>query len=187
MKPEKTPVTTRIENALLAITAKGLPLTHDVVAAEAGTSRRTVYRRYADQAALRRAVWALLSPVGVMQGDLEWLLGPGLDETFGAFDANAAAMTAAMASPEGRAIRNQKTADRVAYYRRLYAQELEHIPEPARTRALAVLQLQSSGLAWREMRDQWDLAAPDMAAGARWAIRTLLKALAEGSSPDDVG
>lgn len=173
----------RIHDALLAITAKGLELTHDVVAAESGVSRRTVYRRYPDQPALRRAVWALLSPVGVMQGDLDWLLGPGLDETFGAFDANAAAMTAAMASAEGRAIRNQKTAERVAYYRRLYAGEVDHLDEPARTRALAVLQLLSSGLAWREMRDQWRLQAPDMAQGSRWAIKVLLEALAQGRAP----
>ncbi|PKB25878.1 TetR family transcriptional regulator [Novosphingobium kunmingense] len=174
----------RIRDALLAVTAKGLPLTHDVVAHEAQTSRRTVYRRYEDQAALRRAVWALLSPVGVMQGDLDWLLGPGLDDTFGAFDAKSAAMIAAMASAEGRAIRNQKTADRVAYFRDVYADALGDLAEPQRTRALAVLQLLSSGLAWREMRDQWGMDAPAMAAASRWAIKVLLEAVARGSAPD---
>lgn len=174
----------RIRDALLAVTAKGLPLTHDIVAHEAQTSRRTVYRRYEDQAALRRAVWALLSPVGVMQGDLEWLLGAGLDETFGAFDDKAAAMIAAMASAEGRAIRNQKTADRVSYFRKIYAEALGDLAEPQRTQALSVLQLLSSGLAWREMRDQWGMDAPAMASTSRWALKTLLKALAEENAPD---
>lgn len=173
----------RIREALLAITAKGLPLTHDLVAREAQTSRRTVYRRFEDQAALRREVWRLLSPAGVMQGDLDWLLGGGLDENFAQFDANAATMTATMASAEGRAIRNQKTADRVAYFRGIYGDALSDLAEPQRTRALAVLQLLSSGLAWREMRDQWGLDAPAMAAASRWAITTLLDAIAAGAAP----
>jgi len=179
----ETPVDERIRNALLAITAKGLPLTHDLVAREATTSRRTVYRRFADQDALRREVWRLLSPKGVMQGDLEWMLGGGLNETFAQFDANAATMTATMASAEGRAIRNQKTADRVRYFRDLYADRLGDLPEPARTRAVAVLQLLSSGLAWREMRDQWGLDADGMAAASGWAIEALLGAIARGSAP----
>ncbi|MFM5886413.1 MAG: hypothetical protein ACKOQ3_13995 [Novosphingobium sp.] len=183
MVTEKSPVDSRIRDALLAITAKGLPLTHDRVAHEAQTSRRTVYRRYPDQEALRREVWTLLSPVGVMRGDLDWLLGGGLAETFATFDGNAATMTAAMASAEGRAIRNQQSAERVAYFRTLYADALGDLAEPQRTQALAVLQLLSSGLAWREMRDQWGLEASGMAAASGWAITVLLKALADGSTP----
>lgn len=182
MTPPKT-IDQRIREALLDITARGLPLTHDLVASEAQTSRRTVYRRFEDQAALRREVWRLLSPPGVMQGDLTWLLGGGLEETFGAFDANAATMTATMASAEGRAIRNQKTAERIAYFRSVYAEALGDLAEPQRTYALAILQLLSSGLAWREMRDQWGLDAPAMATAARWAITALVEALANGNAP----
>jgi len=176
--PDPTPTNDRIRSAMLAIMAKGLALTHDAVAAEAGVSRRTVYRRFPDQEALRHEVWRLLSPSGVMEGDLAWLLGPGLAETFGAFDARANSMTVAMASAEGRAIRNQQTAQRQAYYRQLYAEPLAGLDEPQRTQTLAVLQLLSSGLAWREMRDQWGLSAPQMAEAARWAITALLREIA---------
>lgn len=173
--PDPAPTDDRIRAAMLAVMAKGLALNHDAVAAEAGVSRRTVYRRFPDQEALRHAVWRLLSPSGVMEGDLAWLLGPGLTETFGAFDAQADSMTVAMASAEGRAIRNQQTAQRQAYYNQLYAEPLAGLKEPHRTQALAVLQLLSSGLAWREMRDQWGLTAPAMAEATRWAIKALLR------------
>ena len=178
-QPGPDPQTTddRVRAALLTVMAAGAPLTHDAVAAEAGVSRRTVYRRYPDQAALRNEVWHLLSPPTVMQGDLAELLDHGLTATFTAFDDNAAAMTVAMASAEGRAVRNQQTAARVAYYRSIYAAALGDLPEPRRTQALAVLQLLSSGLAWREMRDQWGLTAPEMAQATGWAIRALLKDL----------
>lgn len=183
--PKPRPTDDRIRDALLAVMGRGIPLTHDAVAAEAGVSRRTVYRRYPDQTALRQELWRLLSPRAVLQGDLDWLLERGLLETFESFDAHAATMTVAMASAEGRAVRNQQNAARTAYYREIYAEALEGVPEPQRTRALAVLQLLSSGLAWRDMRDQWGLAAADMTAAVRWAIAALLHELeTKRSLPD---
>lgn len=175
--PDPQQTDDRIRAALLAVMGSGLPLTHDAVAAEAGVSRRTVYRRYPDQASLRQEVWTLLSPRTVMRGNLAWLLEQGLRDSFESFDSHAATMTVAMASAEGRAVRNQQTAARTAYYREIYGRALADVPEPQRTRAIAIMQLLTSGLAWREMRDQWGFKAPDMAEAARWAIKALLRDL----------
>ena len=105
----------RIEDALIELMAAGEKLNHDGVASRAGISRRTVYRYFPDQAALRAAMWKRLSPVGGIPTSLEALLAH-LGTAFVNFDAKAAAMTVAMASPEGRAIRNVMKPDRVAAF-----------------------------------------------------------------------
>ena len=174
------PTTTqvRIEDALLALIAEGEHLNHDNVAARAGVSRRTVYRYFPDQDALRAAMWRKLGPPVGMPKSLTGLLD-GLDAGFANFDAKAAAMTVAMASPEGRAIRNVMKPERTAAYRALLDEAGIALPEPDRTYAIAAIQLLASGFAWREMRDQWDMTAPEIATASRWAIETLLADLRE--------
>jgi len=164
---------TRIEQALLELIAAGDRLNHDGVAARAGVSRRTVYRYFPDQDALRAAMWRQLSPPAGMPSTLEGLLN-GLAPTFENFDAKASAMTVAMASPEGRAVRNVMKPRRVAAYRAIVDEAGVSLPEPDRTYATAVIQLLASGFAWREMRDQWGMTGAEIAAASRWAIETLL-------------
>lgn len=173
----------RIDRALLDLMASGEPITHDAVAALADVSRRTVYRRFADQAALRQRIYMLLSPPTGLTGDLQFLLSGGLAEQFRKFDEVGAAMTVTMASAEGRAIRNQKTPERTAYYREIFADATSALNEPARTQAIAVMQLLASGLAWREMRDQWDLDGDAIASACGWAIQTLVHAAKAGNGP----
>lgn len=174
----------RIGEALLALLAEGEKLNHDNVAARAGVSRRTVYRRYADQQALREALWTLLSSQGKMPTDRgDWLTN-GIPRLYRQFDARASAMTVAMASAEGRAMRNAVTPQRTAAYRALYADLTATLPEPDRTHATAVLQLIGSGFAWREMRDQWGMDGAAIAESVLWAIRTLMADLARrGNRP----
>jgi hypothetical protein len=92
-----------------------------------------------------------------------------------------------MASAEGRAIRNAMTPQRVSAYRAALAPETAHLAPHQRDMAIAAIQLLNSGHAWREYRDQWQLSGADMARGSRWAISTLLKALANGDGPEDAG
>lgn len=163
----------KIVDALTSLMAEGAQLTHDAVADRAGISRRTVYRYFPDQASLRAAVWARLGPAGGIPTTLEALLG-SMAERYGNFDRDAATMTVAMASAEGRAIRNVMKGERAAAYRAMLDDRVAALPDADRTRAMAVIQLLSSGLAWREMRDQWDLEAEGMAVACNWAIETLL-------------
>lgn len=178
--PSLSPALAPIDAALLSLMGSGAVLTHDAVAAQAGISRRTVYRRYPDQKALRARVWELLSPPQPFERDLENLLNGGLAEQFAKFDAEAEAMTVTMASAEGRAIRNQRKDQRTAYYRAVFGPALAGLPEPRLTQTLAVLQLLCSGFAWREMRDQWDLDGTASADACVAAIRAIL-----GAARDD--
>ncbi|MCW3836109.1 TetR/AcrR family transcriptional regulator [Sphingomonas canadensis] len=184
-RPENPHTRHRIEDALLALMADGEPLNHDGVAARAGVSRRTVYRYFPDREALLRALWARLSPGPPgqkMPQSLEQML-ERQRELFEWFDANAPAMTVAMASAQGRAMRNAVTDQRTAAYREALAPHVAHLPEPARTQAVAAIQLLNSGFAWREMRDQWGLDGAGIAAACGWAIAALAKDLDAGGGP----
>lgn len=164
----------RIDRALMRLCARGGTYNHDMVAEEAGVSRRTVYRRFADQKALRARVWELLSPPAGMPDDLERLLGGGLYETFRNFEAKAEEMTVVMASPEGRAMRNDLKQVRERSYRKMFGESVGALDDADATAALAIFQLLGSGLAWREMRDQWDLDADAMGRATTWAIKALM-------------
>ncbi|WP_311028587.1 TetR/AcrR family transcriptional regulator [Mesorhizobium koreense] len=164
----------RIGEALLALMADGERLNHDNVAARAGISRRTVYRHFPDQVALRKEIWTLLSSQGKLPTDLSNWLTTGIPRLYRQFDERAAAATVAMASAEGRAMRNSITPDRVEAYRALYAKATASLPEPDRTHAVAALQFIGSGFAWREMRDQWGMDGEAISTTVLWAIRTLL-------------
>ncbi|WP_109807580.1 TetR/AcrR family transcriptional regulator [Sphingosinithalassobacter portus] len=173
----------RIEDALLALTAEAAVINHDAVAERAGVSRRTVYRYFPDQDALRAAIWRRMSPPGGMPTTLDALLD-GMAERFRKFDQHEAAMTVMMASAEGRAARNLMKPDRIAAFRGMLSEATAYLPEPDRRWAIAAIQLIGSGFAWREMRDQWDMKGDDIAVAARWAIETLLADLARrGSRP----
>ncbi|MCT2399853.1 TetR/AcrR family transcriptional regulator [Novosphingobium mangrovi (ex Huang et al. 2023)] len=164
----------RLDAALLKVMGDGGPLNHDRVAEEAGVSRRTVYRRFVDQEALRARIWTLLTPEGAMPDDLDALLGHGLRDKFRAFDERAVAMTMAMSSVEGRAMRNERKAERVAAYSEMFSDAVEGLNAEDARQAIAAMQLLCSGFAWREMRDQWDLDADGIARASVWAIRALL-------------
>lgn len=183
ISPGKDHKRTAMIDAMMELMADGDRLNHDAVAARAGVSRRTVYRYFPDQDALRHAAWARMSPHGRIPDTREEMLD-GLEERFAKFDRNAAAMTVALASADGRAMRNQMKAERDVAYRAVFGDAIGALAEPDRTWALAVIQLLSSGFVWREMRDQWDMDAPGMATAARWAIETLIADLAgRGAKP----
>lgn len=175
-----------IDAALLKVMGEGGVLNHDRVAEVAGVSRRTVYRRYEDQTALRARIWTLLSSTGVMPDDLEDLLDHGLRDHFRMFDANADATMMAMSSVEGRTMRNERKAERVAAYTDMFSDTVKNLDPADARQAIAAMQLLCSGFAWREMRDQWDLDADQMARASIWALRALLKDLqARGNTPLD--
>lgn len=172
----------RIEDALLEAMAAGRPerVTHEAVAEAVGVSRRTVYRHYPDREALMKALWRrttrAFGPGVGFPRDAEHVLSR-LDEVFRGYDANAAATMVSLSTPEGRAVRNSVKAERDAAWRKALAAETDRLPELDRKMVLGVIQLLSTGLAWREMRDQWDLAGADIATACRWAIATLLRDL----------
>lgn len=178
----------QLEEALFDAFVSGDRLNHDRLAEKTGVSRRTVYRYFPDRGALDRALKARLGAAPVPPPRNEAALLAGLEELFRGFDANATATMAAMATPEGRAARNASSAERLKTWRSVTADAARGLPGPDRTQATAAIQLLASGLAWREMRDQWHLPADQITVACRWAIEVLLadlrarkgKALSDG-------
>jgi AcrR family transcriptional regulator len=174
----------RIEDALLECMATGQMnrLNHDALAEMTGISRRTVYRYFPDRDALMKALWhrtmKVQGPRGGMPRDAEAVL-TRLTDVFTAYDRNASAMIVATSTLEGRAVRNAAKAEREAGWRQALAKETEKLPDLDRRMVLGVIQLLSTGLAWRELRDQWDLDGAEIATACRWAIATLLRDLDE--------
>lgn len=175
-----------IDAALLKVMGEGGVLNHDRVAEVAGVSRRTVYRRYEDQTALRARIWTLLTSTGAMPDNLDTLLDHGLRDHFRMFDSNADATMMAMSSVEGRTMRNERKAERVAAYTDVFADAVKELDPADAREATAVMQLLCSGFAWREMRDQWDLDADRMARAVIWALNVMLQDLkGRGNTPLD--
>jgi AcrR family transcriptional regulator len=172
----------RIEDALLAAMAAGEPgrVSHESVAEAVGVSRRTIYRYYPDREALMKALWRrttrAFGPGVGFPRDAAHVL-ERLDEVFRGYEANADAAMVSLSTPEGRAVRNSVKPERNAAWREALAPETANLSELDRKRVLGIVQLLSTGLAWRELRDQWDLAGPDIAVACRWAIATLLRDL----------
>lgn len=181
--PDNPHTRTRIQDALIALMAEGEQLNHDRVAERARVSRRTVYRYFPDQTALRAGAWERMGPEGGIPDSLDALI-TALPDRFAKWDEKADAMTVALASAEGRAIRNVKKPQRVAAYRKMLDAATAHLPEPRRTQAIAAIQFASSSFAWREMRDQWGLDAEGIAAACKWLVETLVRDLETGGGPE---
>jgi AcrR family transcriptional regulator len=187
--PDNVGTHSRIDSAVVSLMAEDAKLNHDSVAARAGVSRRTVYRYYPDQNALRRAATNQMGPSSDIPRTLADFTN-GLASRFVRFDSHRDAMTVMTASAQGRTIRNQVRPQRVEAFRSILIDQTADLPEPDRTGAAAVLQYLGSALAWREMRDQWGMDGETAAAACRWAIETLLadlekregRPLSEGTS-----
>ncbi|MET0246477.1 MAG: resolvase [Sphingomonas sp.] len=174
--PEASP----IEAALIALAAEGGRFNHDAVAKRAGVSRRTVYRRYPDQKALRAAIRARIDAPMPPPASLDAVI-EGLPARFAGFDARPAEATLALASTEGRAARRRARPEAT---RTMLIDAAGSLPEPERVRAAAMLGFLSEGTAWLELREQWDLTGEEAAAACRWAIETLIEDLRRrGSGP----
>ncbi len=162
-----------IETALIALAAEGGRFNHDAVAKRAGVSRRTVYRRYPDQKALRAAIVARIEAPAPPPASLDAVI-EGLAARFAEFDARPAEATLALASTEGRAARRRTKGDEL---RAVLGEAAGSLPDPERARAAAMLGFLSEGAAWLELREQWDLTGEDAAAACRWAMETLIEDL----------
>ena len=174
----------KIRAAMLALSSEGGKLNHDNVAARAGVSRRTVYRRYPDQNALRQGLWGLISIDRPWPNDIDAWLSGGLHEHYRCVESRADEMVLALATLEGRAMRNALKEPRTAAYLSLYAEATARLPEPDRTWAIGALQFLGSAFPWIGLADQWGMDEEASATAMTWAIRTLLADLAKrGATP----
>ena len=150
--------------------------THDALARRVGVSRQTVYRHFPDRESLMAALWERLNPRFTAQGlpADEGALLSLLKPMYEAFDRDADLITMAQSTPQGRAMRLAVRGKRAKAFRQATAAATKGLSEREAVMATAVIQLLHGGQAWIEMRQQWGLSGPEIAAACRWAISTLL-------------
>lgn len=172
-----------VDAALVALAENAFDkATHEGLADRVGVARRTVYRYFPDRDSLLNAMWTRVirdpSAAAFSLPTDEGSLSTTLDDFFGQMDSNALAITVAMSTPRGRELRSTVRDIRGRAWRNACAKRVAALPEAERDLPLAVLQLLRSGFAWLEMRDQWQLKAPEIARATRWATRVLVADLA---------
>lgn len=180
----------RITAALVPLMANGERINHDVVAAHAGVSRRTVYRHFPDRAALMQAAGDEVrrragSDVRFPRSEDDLVATVHAIHT--GFDDIAAIATLVRSTPLGRQVRLADKARRQAAYTASTADAVRLLPLRDARLATAMLQFLHTS-AWLEMRDQWDMTGADSADASVWAIRTLLADLRRrGDTPLSAG
>ena len=177
----------RIADAFIALLADGgADLSHDAVAARAGLARRTVYRYFADRAALMEGallrVREIAGPRVTYPRSADELLET-LEPIYTGFDAIAEIIVMLRTTPQGRQLRLAQNAKRTSAYTRALAKSVRQLPKEDRKLATAMLQLLHT-TPWLEMRDHWGLDGRQIARATGWAVRTLLRDLRRrGSMP----
>jgi AcrR family transcriptional regulator len=169
-------VAARMVDAAIAIMVAGEELNHDRVAAAADVARRTAYRYFPDREALMQAVWSRITELAGPQVAFprtEAELVESLPAIHQGFDQIAEIATLLRATPQGRAIRLSKRAERIAAYRAAAADAVAALPEVDATMASAILQVLHT-TPWLEMRDQWGFDGARTARALAWAMRVLL-------------
>ena len=176
----KEEVRTRIADEIIQLLSEGMvDISHDLIAARTGISRRTIYRYFPDKDALLQGgfdrVRALAgSNVVLPRGEAD--LVDTLHDIYTGFDRIAPIATLVRSTPQGRALRRSATARRAESYTAATAEVVKALLARDQLLATAVLQfLHTTG--WLEMRDQWGLSGEEMARGVGWAMRTLLRDL----------
>jgi AcrR family transcriptional regulator len=150
--------------------------THDGLAKRTGVSRQTVYRHFPDRESLMRALWARTNArvLGVSLPTTETELLAKLPALYASYDRNADMITISQSTPQGRALRMAVKDQRAQAFLAATSRATAALSDEEARLATAVIQLLSSGQAWIEMRQQWDLDGEQMAAACGWAIRTML-------------
>jgi hypothetical protein len=85
-------------------------------------------------------------------------------------------MRAIMSSAEARKARRAILPDRQAGIRKVVADAVGELPEPAFTELCALVHLLGSAPAWATLRDDWDIEAPRAGRVVARAIQTLIEA-----------
>lgn len=159
-----------------------VPLT--AVAARAGIGERTLYRHFATKAELTEGLFGWLSR-GANELPFEAGSEALVDRAasfFAAYEQQIEvlrALASTQAVGAGRALRAEARRETV---RKALEAELDGVPEPRRTQAMAAVHLLTSSDAFLHAKDFWDLDAAEVAASSRWAVRALLAGI---DLPDD--
>lgn len=153
-------------------------LTFLQVAQEAGVSDRTVYRHFPTREALLDAFWVRVQQtLGLEAATRSWAdYLATRPAAFAGMDRRERMMRAVMSSEQARTARLRLNPDRQAGIRRVVAEAVGDLPEPAFTELCALAHLLGSAPAWQTLRDHWGLDGAEAGRVVSRAIATLAAA-----------
>ncbi len=154
-------------------------ISHELVAARAGASPRTVYRHFPTQADLYRALWEERLRDFIPPGFPTTLddIAPKAAEAFARFDAHEPVIRTLMASPAGMRIRDRGGVEGRAAFEAALAPCLAHLDAEQRRLVVAVFVALFSSPYWQVLRDRAALDGPEAQRAVRWAMNALLATL----------
>jgi AcrR family transcriptional regulator len=158
-------------------------LTFAQVAQAADISERTVYRHFATKEALLEAFWGRIQQtLGLQQSIESWdqhLASRPL--AFAEMDRRDKVLRALMRSGQAHEARLRINAKRQAGIRKVVAEAVGDLPEPAFTELCALVHLLGSAPAWAALKDYWGIEGEHAGRVVARAISTLA---ASASNPE---
>lgn len=149
------------------------------VAQEAGVSDRTVYRHFPTKEALLEAFWLRVQKTLGLEESVRSFADylATRPATFARMDAREPMMRAVMSSSQARAARARSIRpERQAGIRRVVADAVGDLPEPAFTELCALVHLLGSAPAWATLKDSWGIEGAEAGRLVARAIQTLIQA-----------
>lgn len=168
----------RLLDAAVALLERGLEPTMRSVAAEAGTSERTIYRYFDSRDVLFQALRPrLMGKGGIPLCDTVEGLPDYACELFATFEANrllvTTLLTSSWAVPYIRITRREN----LNALRKLLDDAYPHAPEADRAAAASSLRAVLSGSGWSYLRDNCGLGSHEVTSHAGWLIGVVCAAL----------
>lgn len=157
-------------------------VTIDMIAAEAGIQKRTIFRHFENREALFDAFWVWLNrklDLSTLPQTAEDLVA-GPKTAFPRFDEADGVIRASIHSPSGRAMRVRATAARRDAFAAALASHLSGVEPAAAQRAEALAHLLYSAPAWEVLKDYGGMTGTQAGYAAAWALDLILSAISSG-------
>ncbi|MFV8818425.1 TetR/AcrR family transcriptional regulator [Haliea sp. E17] len=154
-------------------------------AADAGVSRRTVFRHFPDResmlAALAELVWETTGTVAIPRTPEEFV--SALQASYRMFDNNAGLMQALLLSELGRGVRSRMREKRLSGNAAALDVAMAALPGKEGEAVKAVLGHLISAESWWQLRSTFGVQEPEASAAVSWVVRLVLDALHRGETP----
>jgi len=160
-------------------------ITFNQVAQEAGVSERTVYRHFETKELMLEAFWGRIQQtLGIERSTRSWKdYLETRPEAFEQMEKRERLIRAVMQSVQAAGARKRINAQRQAGIRRVVADGVGKLPEPAFTELCALVHLLGSAPAWAALKDYWGIDGARAGRVVARAIATLACAATQPKGP----
>lgn len=146
------------------------------VARRAGVSVRTIYRYFPTRDVLMAAVgdWIELRLIGVALPATADEIAERAEEAFASFEEHPQLILAQIESELGRTVRGPGRKRRIEAHGAALRNATAHLDPAAARAASAIVSYLAGSLAWKTLREEFELSGRESGVAVAWAIRTLI-------------